>query len=238
MQARGDDPGDPSASLNILLVDEDASLTADLAAGLRALGYRVVVTGDGRHALTLMVDDTFDAMILERLLPGINGIDMVERLRGGGVTVPVIFVTTLDRTAEKIEGLNAGADDYLAKPVGVDELDARIRALLRGRRWARGEADTIRVGDIVVSPTKFRAWRNGRVIDMPTAEFELLAELARNADAVMTRAALIERIWGEEVGPDARIVDTYIRRLRARLTADGGDDPIATVRGVGYSLKG
>lgn len=238
MQASRVSDSQTEPSLRILLVEDDVDLARSLTAELKEFGHDLVVVGDGRSALNAMIDDTFDAVILDRLLPGIDGIDILERLRGQNVTVPVIMLTALIRSDEKVEGLVAGADDYVAKPVTAAELDARVRALLRGRQWTIKDADTIRAGDIVVSPTKFRAWRNGKVIDMPTVEFELLAELARNADAVMTRAMLLERVWGYDFNPDARIVDTYIRRLRGKLTADGSDDPITTVRGVGYSLKG
>lgn len=228
------------APLKVLLVEDDRALALSLADELTALGHQVTTIDDGRDALSAMVEEQFDAVILDRLLPGIDGVDIVQRVRGRNVTVPIVMLTALTRSDEKVEGLVAGADDYVAKPATAAEIDARIRALLRGRGWVASEADsdTIRVGDIVVSPTKFRAWRNGKVIDLPTVEFELLAELARNADAVMTRAMLIERVWGYDFDPDARVVDTYIRRLRNKLTADGGDDPIVTMRGVGYSLRG
>lgn len=238
MQASREIDGRADTPLRILLVEDDIDLARSLAAELGGFGHEIVVVGDGRAALNAMIDDTFDAVILDRLLPGIDGIDILERLRGQNVTVPIIMLTALVRSDEKVEGLVAGADDYVAKPVTAAELEARVRALLRGRQWTTRDADTIRAGDIVVSPTKFRAWRNGKVIDMPTVEFELLAELARNADAVMTRTMLLERVWGYDFNPDARIVDTYIRRLRGKLTADGSDDPITTVRGVGYSLRG
>ena len=223
---------------NILLVEDDEELADALQRDLTALDHRITVVTDGRRALDAITRNSFDAAILDRLLPDLDGIEALRRLRAGNVTLPILVLTALGRSDEKIEGLFAGADDYVAKPVSAAEIDARLRALIRGRQWTSREADTIRAGDIVISPTKFRAWRKDKALDLPTLEFELLAEMARNADAVMTRTMLLERVWQYDFIPDLRIVDTYIRRLRAKLTEDGSEDPIATVRGVGYVLKG
>jgi len=163
---------------------------------------------------------------------------VLARLRGGNMTVPVIMLTALGRSVEKVEGLEAGADDYVVKPVAAAELSARLAAVVRGRGWTGGSADTIRAGDIVVSPTKFRAWRDGTALDLGKLEFKLLAEFVANADAVLTRAMLVERVWGYDFAPTTNIVDVYVRHLRVKLTAAGGEDPIVTVRGVGYMLRG
>lgn len=225
--------------LKILLVEDDARLAATLRDGLRPYGHAVTVVGDGQAAIATIGGDYFDAVILDRLLPVLDGIAVLERLRREKVTLPILMLTALARPVEKIEGLMAGADDYVTKPVTAAELDARLRALLRARRWAAADVDdTLRAGDIVVSPTKYRVWRDGRAIDLPKVELDLLAELVRNADSVLTRATLMERVWGQAFDPSANVVDTYIRRLRVRLMAHGGGDPIQTVRGVGYALKG
>ncbi len=226
------------ANFKILLVEDDAALARSLAAELGEMGHLIAVARDGQEAISAIGSDSYDAVILDRLLPLLDGISVLERLRRENITIPIIMLTALARPVEKIEGLTAGADDYVVKPVTAAELDARLRALLRGRAWVAKDADTLRAGDIVVSPTKYRAWRDGKVIDLPKVELDLLIELARNADSVMTRAMLIERVWGYDFDPKTNIVDTYIRRLRMKLMADGGDDPITTVRGVGYALRG
>jgi two-component system OmpR family response regulator len=159
-------------------------------------------------------------------------------LRGANITMPVIMLSALGRSVEKVEGLEAGADDYVVKPVAAVELNARLLALMRGRGWTGSAGDTIHAGDIVVSPTKFRAWRDGIALDLGKLEFKLLAEFVANADAVLTRAMLVERVWGYDFAPTTNIVDVYVRHLRVKLTAAGGDDPIRTVRGVGYMLRG
>lgn len=224
-------------SLNLLLVEDDAVLARMLAADLRGFGHDVVTARDGGEALEAISQDQFDAVILDRMLPGLDGKTVLERMRRQQMTVPVILLTALGRTAEKIEGLDAGADDYVVKPVDAAELNARLQAVRRGRGWSVQEADTIRAGEIVVSPAKHRAWRGEMPIDLSKVELAVLAELARNADTVMTRAMLYERIWNYDFEPAANIIDTHVRRLRMKLTAQGGSDPIVTVRGVGYMLR-
>ncbi|HXH16185.1 MAG TPA: response regulator transcription factor [Sphingomonas sp.] len=225
-------------SLNLLLVEDDAVFAQTLAEELRGLDHNVTVAVDGREALAAVDSASFDAVVLDRMLPKIDGMSVLERLRGGNMTLPVIMLTALGRSVEKIEGLQAGADDYVVKPVGAEELSARLGAIVRGRGWTGGSADTISAGDIVVSPTKFRAWRDGIALDLGKLEFKLLAEFVANADAVLTRAMLVERVWGYDFAPTTNIVDVYIRHLRVKLTAAGGEDPILTVRGVGYMLRG
>jgi two-component system OmpR family response regulator len=225
-------------SLNLLLVEDDAQFATALAEELREFGHRVTVAIDGRGALQTVDTDQFDAVILDRMLPQIDGISVLQRLRDGNQTVPIIMLSALSNSAQKVTGLEAGADDYVGKPVPASELNARIYAVLRGRAWKAASADTLRAGDLLVSPSTFRAWRAGKAIDLSNLELNLLAELARNVDAVLTRAMLIERVWRYDFEPATNIVDVFIRRLRMKLMAHGGSDPIATIRGVGYMLRG
>lgn len=224
-------------NLNLLMVEDDASLAATLSDELRRYDHAVTVVGDGSEALLELARNRYDAVILDRMLPQIDGLSVLERLRREQVTVPIVILSALARTPEKVEGLEAGADDYIVKPVTVEELNARLHAVLRGRQWTTTGADTIEASGLVISPTRFRVWRDGTPIDLPKVEFNLLAELARNADTVLTRAMLLERVWGYDFEPGTNIVDVYIRRLRVKLTEDGSEDPIVTVRGVGYMLR-
>jgi two-component system OmpR family response regulator len=224
-------------SLNLLLVEDDPALAASLADELRGLGHRVTIGTDGQEALAAVSGEQFDALILDRMLPLVDGISVLQRLRREKVTLPIVMLSALARSVEKVEGLEAGADDYIAKPVPVAELQARLLAVLRGRQWTASDTDTLRAGDIVVSPGKYRAWRGGKPLDLAKVELNLLAELVRNKDSVLTRAMLTERVWQYDFEPTTNIVDAYIRRLRVKLTADGGDDPIVTMRGVGYLLR-
>lgn len=224
-------------SLHLLLVEDDATYAHGLAADLIGLGHRVEHVFDGRLALAAIDQEQYDAVILDRMMPRLDGLSVVEMLRASGITVPIVMLTALSMASDKIDGLEAGADDYVVKPVDPHELIARVQAVIRGRRWTASESDTIRAGDIVVSPTSFRAWRAGQPITLANLELKLLAELARHAGEVLTRAMLIERVWGYDFEPETNIVDVYIRRLRVKLTETGGADPIETVRGIGYSLK-
>jgi len=224
-------------AMNLLLIEDDEGFAATLAEELRAFGHQVTIAQTGAAALQIADREPFDAAIIDRLLPQVDGTIVLRRLRESGKVLPVVMLSALDRSEDKIEGLEAGADDYVAKSIPVVELDARLKALLRGRQWSAGGGDTIRVGDITVSPSRFRAWRGDRPLDLVRLELNLLLELARSAGTVLTRATLIERVWHYDHEPATNIVDVQIRALRRKLTADGEDDPIVTVRGVGYMLR-
>lgn len=225
-------------SFNLLLVEDDAPLAAMLSDELRRLDHRVTTVTTGSEALSELTGNQYDAVILDRMLPRIDGIEVLRRLRSADARVPVIMLTALASLPEKVEGLDAGADDYVVKPVAVEELNARLGAVLRARQWtAAGEGDTIQAGDLVISPARHRVWRGGRPIDLPKVEFQLLLQLARHRDMVLTRAMLLERVWDYDFEPGSNIVDVYIRRLRVKLTEDGSEDPIVTVRGQGYRLR-
>lgn len=224
--------------MNLLLVEDDAELATALAAELRGVGHSVEWVANGRDALTSVDRDQFDVILLDRMMPRLDGIAMLERLRASARTLPVIILSALGQTDDRIEGLVAGADDYMVKPVQVAELDARLHAVIRGRQWPKASADTVRAGDIVVNPDTFRAWRDEKPLDLVKLELKLLTEFVRNPDIVLTRAMLIKRVWGYDFEPDTNLVDVYIRRLRQKLTAHGGTDPIVTMRGVGYMLRG
>lgn len=223
--------------LNLLLVEDDAVAADAMAEELRGFDHIVSVAPDGAAALSAVDSQPFDAVILDRMLPGIDGVAVIERLRGRDMTVPIVMLSALGRSVEKIEGLEAGADDYVVKPVAAGELHARLLAIVRGRRWTAGRGDTLSAGDIVVSPTKVRAWRAGVALELANIEFKLLAEFVANADAVLSRAMLVERVWGYDFAPTTNIVDVHVRHLRLKLTAAGGEDPIVTVRGVGYMIR-
>ena len=225
-------------TLDLLLVDDDAAYAATLAGELRGAAHRVTIAADGWAAIAAMNAAAFDAVILDRMMPRLDGMSVLQRLRDGGMTLPIVMLTALGASRDKVEGLEAGADDYVVKPVAAVELLARVQALLRGRQWTSGGGDTLRAGDIVVSPTTFRAWRGGVPLDLAKLELKLLVELVRNVDAVLTRAMLIERVWGYDFMPDTNIVDVHIRRLRVKLGEGGGEDRIRTVRGIGYMLRG
>lgn len=225
-------------ALTVLIAEDDTDLAETLTAELIGFGHRCVVVGNGHQALAAVRDDAFDVVILERVMPVMDGLSTLRNMRDNGVNLPVLMLTACCTIRQKVEGLDAGADDYVLKPVDPLELNARLHALVRARQWSiQDHDDVIRVGEIVVSPSKYRAWRNGRPLDLPKTELKLLTELARDAGSVLTRPILLERVWNYDFEPTTNIVDTYIKRLRKKLTENGGDDPISTLRGVGYMLR-
>jgi two-component system, OmpR family, response regulator len=224
-------------SLNILIVEDDAELAETLAAQMADFDHDTTIAGNGHKALATIVNGAFDAVILDRVMPLMDGLTFLQHVRQANINVPVLILTAFGKASQKVEGLEAGADDYVVKPIDPLELNARLHALVRARQWSGKESDTMRAGDIMVSPTKFRAWRNDIAIDLPRTEFKLLLELVRHAGSVLTRPMLLERVWNYDFEPTTNIVDTYIKRLRKKLTEGGGDDPISTLRGVGYMLR-
>jgi two-component system, OmpR family, response regulator len=224
--------------MDLLLVEDDAAYADTLAQELRALDHRVTIATNGVAALEAVARESFDAVILDRMLPQMEGTAVLQRLHESGATLPVLMLSALGRSVEKVEGLEAGADDYVVKPTPAPELDARLKALARARGWTERNGDTLRAGDITVSPTQLRAWRADVPLDLTKLELGLLTELARQPNMILTRAMLLERVWGYDFEPATNIVDAQVRMLRRKLTADGGDDPIVTKRGLGYMLRG
>lgn len=223
--------------MNLLIVEDDAEYAEALRAELRALDHSVTLAGTGQAALVAVERDSFDAVILDCMLPQMDGASVVRRLREQGQTLPVLMLSALGRSVEKVDGLEAGADDYVVKPTPASEIDARLRALLRARGWTGSETMTLRAGEIIVSPGQHRAWRGEHALDLTKLELRLLTELVRHAGSYLTRAMLLERVWGYDFEPATNIVDVQIRSLRRKLTADGGDDPVVTKRGIGYMLR-
>lgn len=224
--------------MNLLLVDDDLDYADGLGTELRSLDHDVTLAHSAREALLAIDRDRFDAVILDRMMPVKDGTEMLRDLRARGQGVPVLMLSALGQSPDKVSGLEAGADDYIVKPTPAPEIDARLKALVRARGWTESAGDTLKCGDIVVSPGQHRAWRAGEPLDLGRLELRLLAELARHQGSFLTRAMLLERVWGYDFEPATNIVDAQIRALRRKLTANGGSDPIVTKRGVGYMLDG
>ena len=223
-------------SMQVLLVDDDPSFRRQLADRLSAFGHSVLTADDGPTALSMVGRMAFDSVILGWRIPGLDGIGIVRQLREAGMIVPVLMLSALDGVAGKVDCFEAGADDYVVRPVDPRELNARLHALVRARGVRAQPGDTISAGDIVISPSRLQAWRGGRPLALSRTEFGLLLELARNAGSVVTRPMIIERLWGKDFVPTANSVDVHIRHLRRKL-CELGDDPISTQRGMGYCLR-
>lgn len=222
--------------LQVLLVEDDKYLRQQLVDQIAHFGHDVETAQDGLNALEITGRRTFDVVILDWMMPTMDGITALRQMRTGGMNVPVLMLTALGQIFDKVEGFEAGADDYVVKPVDPLELNARIQALVRARRTSEQPADTISADDIVVSPSRLRAWRAGHPLNLSQTEFKLLLELARHAGTVVTRPMLIEKVWGYDFIPTTNIVEAQIRHLRIKLV-EHGDDPITTQRGMGYILR-
>ena len=217
--------------MRLLLVEDDTSLATGLTLALRNKGFAVNHVARGDHALLAVQSDPPDLMILDLGLPDMDGLEVLRRLRNGNSRIPVLILTARDTTSEKVAGLDLGADDYLAKPFDIDELDARLRAM--SRRLAGTAASTLSVGDISLNLATRELTRGGQPIDLSRREYALLRALMENRGKVLTRETLEGKLyaWGEEVASNA--LEVHIHHLRRKL----GADVIKTVRGIGYSLR-
>jgi two-component system OmpR family response regulator len=223
--------------MRILIVEDDAETNRFVARGLTELGHHVVTSADGRDGLFQATGDRFDALIVDRMLPGLDGLSLIKALRAAGNTTPALMLTAVGGIADRVEGLEGGADDYLVKPFAFSELAARLHALGR-RPAAQGEASVLAVAGIELDLHRRTVTRDGRRILLQPREFALLAELMRNPRRVMTRTMLLERVWDFDFDPKTNIVETHLSRLRSKLNAGFDEDAIETVRGAGYMIRG
>jgi two-component system OmpR family response regulator len=221
--------------LKVLVVEDDSETRAYIERGLRELGHSVSALGDGRDALFSATGEAFDAIILDRMLPGLDGMTLLRSLRSAGVTAPVLMLTALARVEDRVEGLEAGADDYLVKPFAFTELSARLNALAR-RPAATAAETSLQAGDVEMNLLKREVRRAGRRIELQPREFALLEELMRNAGRIVTRTMLLERVWNFHFDPRTNIVETHVSRLRSKLNFGFDRDVIQTVRGAGYMI--
>jgi len=223
--------------MRILIVEDDVESRNFVMRGLTEAGHHVATATDGREGLFLATDGMFDAIVVDRMLPGIDGLALVRMLRAGGDATPILLLTAMGSIEDRVEGLEGGADDYLVKPFAFSELAARINAL--GRRPApQAEHNRLLVGDIELDFERRTIKRGGRRIVLQPREFSLLAELMRNPKRVMTRTMLLERVWDFDFDPKTNIVETHLSRLRSKLNADFDEDAIQTIRGAGYMIRG
>jgi two-component system response regulator MtrA len=219
----------------VLLVEDDPSIREVTSLGLAAAGYRVTSCGDGRDALERFRGERFEAIVLDVMLPSLDGFEVCREIRRES-PVPIIMVTARSDTIDVVVGLESGADDYVTKPFEMPELVARVRAVLR-RSSAPVEHSPIVLGDLEVDPSAFTARKGGRDLALTATEFRLLLELARRPGQVFTREVLLERVWSYDYLGDSRLVDVAVQRLRAKVEEDPARPClIRTVRGAGYRL--
>ncbi len=219
-----------------MLVEDDRGVRESLARALQFEGYQVETAENGVDAIDRVVNHPPDAIVLDVMMPKLDGLEVARRLRRRGIDLPILMLTARHEVTDRVAGLDAGADDYLVKPFALDELLARIRALLR-RSGITGEEDLLAVGDMTLDPQSRRVHRGDRAIDLTKTEFDLLELLMFNADIVLPRDLIYERIWGYDFETTSNSLDVYIGYLRRKTEADGESRLIHTVRGVGYVAR-
>ena len=224
----------------VLIADDDRAIRESLARALELEGYDVATVVDGVEALTRARRDSFDALVVDVMMPGVDGLAVCRVLRAEGDRTPVLMLTARVETPDRVAGLDAGADDYLPKPFELDELFARLRALLRraapvGTVAAR--EGVLQTAALRVDPAARRAWWAGTELTLSKTEFDLLELLVRNAGVVLDHSTVYQRIWGYDFGPDSKNLAVYVGYLRRKLAAAGAPNLIHTVRGVGYTAR-
>ena len=222
--------------LRILLIEDDRETAAYTAKGLSEDGHRVETAADGPHGLEAAQGGGFDVLVVDRMLPELDGLSLVRTLRAQGDRTPVLFLTALGSVGNRVKGLEAGADDYLVKPFAFAELRARIEALARRRAPAAAAKTDFTIGDLEIRRLERRVYRGGRPVALKPKEFRLLEVLAEHAGRVVTRTMLLEQVWDFRFDPGTNVIDAQISRLRAKIDRDFDPPLLHTVRGVGYRL--
>jgi two-component system response regulator MprA len=222
--------------VKILIADDERAVRESLRRALELEGYQIELAADGREALyRLETESQPDALVLDVLMPGVDGLEVARTIRRAGSRIPILMLTARTQVEDRVEGLDAGADDYLTKPFALEELLARLRALLR--RTADGAGETLRFADLELDPGTREVRRGGEQIELTRTEFSLLELFLLNPRQVLTRSVIFERVWGYDFGYGSNSLDVYIGYLRRKTEAGGKPRLIHTVRGVGYALR-
>jgi two-component system, OmpR family, response regulator MprA len=222
--------------MQILVVDDEPAVRDSLDRALRLEGYEVGLAGDGAEALEALTGDSPDAIVLDLMMPRVDGLEVCRRMRAAGDRTPVLVLTARDTVSDRVKGLDAGADDYLVKPFALDELLARLRALLR-RSGESAPGQVLRFSDLIFDPVAHQVTRGDREIELTRTEFLLLELFLLHPRQVLTRSVIFERVWGYDFGPDSNSLEVYVSYLRRKLEAAGEPRLLHTVRGVGYVLR-
>lgn len=220
----------------VLLIEDEPQISGFISRGLSREGYTVLTAIDGETGLEMAFSELPDLIVLDIMLPGIDGLSVCRQIRDAELQTPILMLTAKDAVPDRVAGLEAGADDYLIKPFAFEELLARVRAL--GRRRAPIESDApIHFADLTLDPTTRMAQRNDRNIELTAKEYDLLELFMRHPNQVLTRDQIYDRIWGYDFGGESNIIEVYIRYLRSKLEAGNEPRLLHTVRGVGYALR-
>ncbi len=218
-------------------MEDEERLARLISRVLAEEGYAVETEVSGRTGLVRSLSGEFDLLVVDWMLPDLSGVDLVRRLRAAEVSTPAIMLTARDQVEDRVEGLDAGADDYLPKPFAFSELLARVRALTRRPRTGGGEGAVLRAGDVTLDPVRHVVRHGGEIVDLTAKEFALLATLLQRPGQVFTRSVLLDTVWGASPDVYANVVDLYVSYLRKKLDRNGDVSHIRTIRGVGYTFE-
>jgi two-component system OmpR family response regulator len=223
--------------VKILVIDDDRDVSSHIANGLKEAGHTVDQSFDGKDGLFLATTEAYDAIVLDRMLPRVDGLTVLRTLRASSITIPVLLLSAIGEVDDRVEGLNAGGDDYLVKPFAFSELKARLDALLR-RADAEPQAATthLTLADLDMDLLRREVHRGGKKIDLQPREFQLLEYLMRHAGQVVTRTMLLEAVWGYHFDPQTNVIDVHISRLRNKIDKNFDPPLVHTIRGSGYRL--
>ncbi|HEU5222333.1 MAG TPA: response regulator transcription factor [Candidatus Lumbricidophila sp.] len=221
----------------ILIVDDEANIRDLLTSSLRFAGFAVRAVGNGAQAIAAVLEDEPDLIILDVMLPDMNGFGVTKRLRSAGYAAPILFLTAKDDTEDKITGLTVGGDDYVTKPFSLDEIVARIKAILRRTMQAEDEEAVIRAGELTMNQDTHEVWVGDTSIELSPTEFKLLRYLMLNPNRVLSKAQILDHVWEYDFNGDAGIVESYISYLRRKVDSVANEPVIQTKRGFGYMLK-
>ena len=224
-----------AAVMRLLIVEDGTRMAGLLRRGFQEQGYAVDVTGDGAEAVWLATENAYDAVLLDVMLPSLDGVEVCRRLRAAGRWCPVLMLTARDGVAARVQSLDAGADDYVVKPFSFAELAARVRALVR--RGAAPRPTMLTVGDLHLDPAGRRVWRGAQEVALSSKEFALLELFMRRPGEVLTRSAILEHVWDFAYDGVSNVVDQYVAYLRRKIDRPFGRDDLETVRGAGYRLR-
>lgn len=223
--------------MRILIIEDDSEVAAFVESGLVQSGYVVDRADSGKDGLFLATTESYDALIIDRMLPEVDGLTIIRTLRASGIKAPVLILSALAEVANRVEGLKAGADDYLVKPFAYTELQARIEALIRRGMKTDSELTVLEAGDLTMDLLRRQVTRDGKDIDLQPREFMLLEYLLRHAGQVVTRTMLLEAVWGYHFDPQTNVIDVHMSRLRAKIDKGFSFPLLHTVRGAGYRLE-